>query len=1389
MDPYRKYFNIDPEYFPAVNSEVIKHNPDLWKKFYPHATFIKLLKDMLAVLERKQKLNIWVEGAYGTGKSHAVITLKRLLDASEEDTKEYFTQFKLDKDLLNRFLAAKNSGKIITVHRYGSSNIQSDNDLVLAMQESIEQALKDAGIENAGPDAMRQGIIKYLEDDTNKEMMRALIEKGEYKALFGNRTVEDVIKDLHEYQEQDLHALMEKLNKVSKERQIKIFSMDTKGLNKWIAETIKVNGLKQIVFIWDEFTEYFHNNIHRFTGFQEMLELSEYQPFCFVQVTHQSEAITSDTPKLLDRYIKPLCRIQLPDNMAFQLMGAAMQKTDDPLNYKEWTEAFIPDLEERTPKSRKIISDAAKIGKDELSKILPIHPYSASLLKYISEGFASNQRSMFDFIKNANKDDENFGFQWFIDNHSPLDPDPLLSIDMLWGFFYEKGKEFLAPVIRRTLDNYANKSKGLDDGEQRILKAILLFQAMSEGVAGGVEAFIPTPKNLQLAFEGTDLDHDSVSIAEKMVKQKILFKKTEKDGTFQYSVHSNGPDVGEIDKFRDEFKNKPTSELITEGALNESISLNKELVARFKFTYAGPSNLDNRLSEFNSRSESDNRHIYVVVSFSRDIQEGTLVNKKIREFFKKNPDSRIVVIDTSRTSLGQEELEKWVDHKATAKYYSGKNNTEATTYSKYAMGVLSGWKQRIGNGNFVLYNASTPGGKNVNNMDTLNVDLKDIDRKQFPWASEVNWNLNDTMWIGQGTPLAVEIGATEDLKGQFKVANKTRSIDYNFGEAWKCPKYWEKYPSLTISKIKADLEELIQKKLEKDGRISISEIYEHLKGEPVGILPNNFTAFLMGFLLKEYATGEYTWSDSNMSDNLDMNKFKDMIVDVIKHDVNPSGIYRDKYIVTMTPEEKSFLEGTSKVFSISRTLCSTIETARDRVRANMRHLVFPLWTLEYVLPTKHLATDSSVVSKIIQLYCELANNSGNRTETDIALEIGKTYIAYPSAPDDLKEILNDASCKVGMDAYLREYKDGELLRLANEIDDKGQYINALASKYDAEAAKWVWKKETTDQRIDELILEYNIALETKKLLGMACRSYKDALSEWEKKAGNIKIPFAILANETPQITGLLGMLVEIHNSKQLSEMQKENFLRLIETEGAAFNNFYLKQGEVFKRACAFYLNGLTEDEQDKIFTQISSSFFNEEGNYTTIIETRVATFKKQQGLNKLRNIWKEKTSTDSPKAWSLQYRMPIMLMIADDETDHWHRIFEILNSTSPDDKQITEGLKALEEANIWDTLADESIREKAFIDKILKDNAIVLDNVDEVKDVLMSHLSSNPYVWLSMPQLGAVIEKFVRDKYLKGRYSLAMDRIDNMDAESVKKYLKDLIKNNPTVGIQIIKTK
>lgn len=61
---------------------------------------MKLITNVVNVLNRSSKLNIWVEGSYGTGKSHAVITLKKLLEANLEETEAYFDEYAtLNSDL------------------------------------------------------------------------------------------------------------------------------------------------------------------------------------------------------------------------------------------------------------------------------------------------------------------------------------------------------------------------------------------------------------------------------------------------------------------------------------------------------------------------------------------------------------------------------------------------------------------------------------------------------------------------------------------------------------------------------------------------------------------------------------------------------------------------------------------------------------------------------------------------------------------------------------------------------------------------------------------------------------------------------------------------------------------------------------------------------------------------------------------------------------------------------------------------------------------------------------------------------------------------------------------------------------------------------------------
>ena len=134
-DNYVDFFKIDPEYLPVVDERAIIKNPDLWKKYYPHFTFVDLINNTEKVLSRRINKSIWVDGAYGTGKSHAVLTLKKLLDANENETREYFDKYsdELSQDLYSKLMSVKNSGKIITVHHYGSSSVFNDRDLITAV--------------------------------------------------------------------------------------------------------------------------------------------------------------------------------------------------------------------------------------------------------------------------------------------------------------------------------------------------------------------------------------------------------------------------------------------------------------------------------------------------------------------------------------------------------------------------------------------------------------------------------------------------------------------------------------------------------------------------------------------------------------------------------------------------------------------------------------------------------------------------------------------------------------------------------------------------------------------------------------------------------------------------------------------------------------------------------------------------------------------------------------------------------------------------------------------------------------------------------------------------------------------------------------------------------
>ena len=184
-----------------------------------------------------------------------------------------------------------------------------------------------------GQNSLRDSTVEWLSDEANKVYFNTLISK-QYEDLFGGDNTDDIISKLNSYSGASLQEIMDKVMKVAEERQFKALSLDPDRLTEWINSVIRENNLKALIFIWDEFTEYFRNNMRSLTGFQKLADLSSSSPFYFIIVTHDVENIFSandkDFGKIKGRFIDPICRITLPDTMAFRLARSGNGKERRP---------------------------------------------------------------------------------------------------------------------------------------------------------------------------------------------------------------------------------------------------------------------------------------------------------------------------------------------------------------------------------------------------------------------------------------------------------------------------------------------------------------------------------------------------------------------------------------------------------------------------------------------------------------------------------------------------------------------------------------------------------------------------------------------------------------------------------------------------------------------------------------------------------------------------------------------------------------------------------------------------------------------------------------------------------------------------------------------------
>ena len=119
------------------------------------------------------------------------------------------------------------------------------------------------------------------------------------------------------------------------------------------------------------------------------------------------------------------------------------------------------------------------------------------------------------------------------------------------------------------------------------------------------------------------------------------------------------------------------------------------------------------------------------------------------------------------------------------------------------------------------------------------------------------------------------------------------------------------------------------------------------------------------------------------------------------------------------------------------------------------------------------------------------------------------------------------------------------------------------------------------------------------------------------------------------------------------------------------------------------------------------------------------------------------------------------------------------------DAEIKFALEFLEQTRLFEVLGDEHKRNAAFERDIIGKYRLLLQNLEKVRDAL-ERLSVDAYDWHENPSVRNKIKQLAEAEYNAGGSDKALKIIDEMPENELKQYLKRLVRESITVGIEII---
>ncbi len=1046
------------EYFQPV-VDITEEKGDYWKRFIPTKDFLEILRVFLNALESKDsnRKSIWIQGSYGTGKSHATSVIKHLLWDPPEDIGDFVE--KINAQIREKLRNFRKEKRVFPVVLKGISGIKDVKSFGLLLEKAVKEALQREKIEIITESEFDK-YINHIKNIPYVDYEQIIEENIELKAKVRNK--EGLLNAL---QRRDIDVLRLLENSLD-------FSIPHSTIEDWLVEVsreLSSKGIYALTIYWDEFTSLMElENISTIMSIlQNIAEKTRNNNIFLFIVSHrapqQSSVSSKDYEKLLGRF--HFKEYSMENITTFHIVSNAIRKIDS----ERW-ENLREEIFRKNPGIEKLIYRIARYDNrsiNALKDLFPIHPYSAFIATALSRYVGSAERSIFSFLN-----DEEKGFKKFISEYpkSNLDDEEyFLTPDMLWDFFLAEFERNPNEKRSSVLVKYRQCEEVIEEAGEpylAVFKGTLLLNILYSLInVSGEESnlYSPSKENITNMFIGTSFQDSVPEILDYIDKKGYVPKNP--DGLFLVS-YSALPEK-EVDEERQivSIEHKDITRALSKHQkerLCRDLTSNILRENKLQVYWAGIKDYDLRRKLKNDFKNS--YYLPIALFIAKDGDEIKNIENIIEKIFAdKDVNYENIIFVISNTPLTKESYKKFTDY--IAKLIVAERHQyreDAKNYRDYREKLIEQWIDKVKNGYFEVYfkqEFKQLPGKNLDSY--LN---KDVSSKIFCYGLE---NLKDltniNVWKRRYSDKVLEIFISaqdrDDLEERTKNApyKDLRAILTDNRGNYIVDKKLNFLSNIDINhhptyKICKDIEKTIKKHEGKS--FNLGDELRFLQEPPYGIYPNMANCAVLAFAMRPFVDKLY---EEGTGRKIDKNLLKEKLGILFKYWEDWKN--REKLNLRLgTEEERKLTDLLVELFKLKEE--ENLNKARWGIREWIKEAGYPIWSLR-----NHVRDDKEMERSIDMIFSLSMTVDGEISEESIK----ESFRILSFKKNELGTLLSPQKLKEGF----RKWVEEKLKREITEEDFKNLVV-FLRENMQEEVGLW------TEDKVELKLKDWEVDIGTEK---------------------------------------------------------------------------------------------------------------------------------------------------------------------------------------------------------------------------------------------------------------------------------------------------------------------